>query len=207
MLRKNTAGQHLGFALVSATTGAALTGATVTVSRVIDGGAQATATGTTAEKGLGQYDFAPSQADTNGNQISYLFTASGAVPVEKTVVTTAADPTNATTFGLGNLDAAVSSRSTYAGGAVASVSAPVTVNTVNDKTGYSLAAAGLDAITATDPSGVPTTFRDKLLWLYRRFARSSLTASTLLVKNASGATITTQTVSDDGTTQTVGEPS
>ena len=46
-----------------------------------------------------------------------------------------------------NLDAQVSTRSTYAGGVVAGVTAPVTVGTITDKTGYSLAAAGLDAIT------------------------------------------------------------
>jgi hypothetical protein len=46
-----------------------------------------------------------------------------------------------------NLDAKVSTRSTFAGGSVASVTAPVTVGTNNDKTGYVLAAAGLDAIT------------------------------------------------------------
>ncbi len=46
-----------------------------------------------------------------------------------------------------NLDAKVSTRSTYAGGPVSAVTAPVTVGTVNDKSGYSLAAAGLDAIT------------------------------------------------------------
>jgi hypothetical protein len=46
----------------------------------------------------------------------------------------------------GNLDVKVSSRSTYAGGPVASVSAPVTVGVNMDKTGYTLAAAGLDAI-------------------------------------------------------------
>lgn len=39
---------------------------------------------------------------------------------------------------IANLDAAVSSRSTYAGGAVASVTASVTVGTNSDKTGYSL---------------------------------------------------------------------
>lgn len=44
------------------------------------------------------------------------------------------------------LDAAVSSRSTYAGGAVASVTAPVTVGTNNDKTAYKLASDGLDEI-------------------------------------------------------------
>jgi hypothetical protein len=36
--------------------------------------------------------------------------------------------------------------SAYAGGAVASVTAPVTAGTVTDKTGYSLAVAGLDAV-------------------------------------------------------------
>jgi hypothetical protein len=44
------------------------------------------------------------------------------------------------------LDASVSSRSTFAGGAVASVTAPVTVGSNNDKTGYVLSAAGLDGI-------------------------------------------------------------
>ncbi len=45
-----------------------------------------------------------------------------------------------------NLDARVSTRSTYAGGVVAGVAAPVTVGTITDKTGYSLAASGLDAV-------------------------------------------------------------
>ena len=45
-----------------------------------------------------------------------------------------------------NLDARVSTRSTYAGGPVASVTAPVTVGTNADKTGYALASSGIDAI-------------------------------------------------------------
>jgi hypothetical protein len=45
-----------------------------------------------------------------------------------------------------NLDAQVSTRSIYAGGPVASVTAPVTVGTNNDKVGYALASSGLDAI-------------------------------------------------------------
>jgi hypothetical protein len=45
-----------------------------------------------------------------------------------------------------NLDAKVSTRSTYAGGVVAAVSAPVTVGTNNDKAGYTLAPSGLDTI-------------------------------------------------------------
>ena len=131
MYRKNTAGQTIGFAAVNATTGAAMTGTTgFAAFRVLDGGAQAAATGTVTDKGNGQYSFALSQADTNGNDCSILFTMTGMVPVEKTFLTTGADPTNATTFGIGNLDAAVSSRSTYAGGAVASVAAAVTLPSI-----------------------------------------------------------------------------
>jgi hypothetical protein len=46
---------------------------------------------------------------------------------------------------LANLDATVSSRSTFAGGAVASVTAAVTVGTNNDKTGYGLATDALNS--------------------------------------------------------------
>lgn len=47
-----------------------------------------------------------------------------------------------------NLDATVSSRSTYAGGAVASVTAGVTVATNNDKAGYALTSGERTSITA-----------------------------------------------------------
>ena len=45
-----------------------------------------------------------------------------------------------------NLDAKVSTRSTFAGGAVASVTNPVTVGVNQDKVGYSLSPAGLDQV-------------------------------------------------------------
>ncbi len=45
-----------------------------------------------------------------------------------------------------NIDAKISTRSTYSGGPVASVAAPVTVGTNNDKSGYRLSGSGLDAI-------------------------------------------------------------
>lgn len=95
MYRKNVAGQNLAFGLVSATTGAAVTGATVSAFRSIDGGAQASATGSVSEKANGQYNLALSQADTNGNHIGVLLTATGAVPVHFSIVTTADDPTTA----------------------------------------------------------------------------------------------------------------
>ena len=110
MYRKNTATQYIYFGLINSTSGAALTGATVTAYRALDGNAQALATGTTTELGNGQYRFNLSQADTNANNGSYLFTATNAIPVEKTVVFTAADPTDATAFGISRIDAAITSR-------------------------------------------------------------------------------------------------
>jgi hypothetical protein len=115
MYRKNTAGQSIYFALINASTGGALTGATVTARRALDATAQATATGTVTELGNGQYRFNLSQADTNANYGSYLFTATNAVPVEKTVVFTAANPTNGETFGISKLDLLVVGSVSYSG--------------------------------------------------------------------------------------------
>jgi hypothetical protein len=56
-----------------------------------------------------------------------------------------------------NLNATVSSRSTYAGGAVASVTAPVTVGTNQDKSGYNLAATGWDSIVIFGAGPNPAT--------------------------------------------------
>jgi hypothetical protein len=99
-MRKNVASQKLTFALVNASTGAALTSASVTARRSIDGGAQATADGAVTELGNGQYLFSPSQADTNGDSIGYLFTATSAIPVNIHVFTTAGDPSDTVRFGL-----------------------------------------------------------------------------------------------------------
>ena len=147
MYRKNTATQYIYFGLINATSGAALTGATVTAYRALDGNAQASATGTTTELGNGQYRFNLSQADTNANNGSYLFTATNAIPVEKTVVFTAADPTDATAFGISRLDAAITSRMatftlpTNFSSLAITAGGSVTAGTVSDKTGYSLSQA------------------------------------------------------------------
>lgn len=106
MLRKNVSGQFIYFALVNASTGAALSGATVSVRRSIDGTFAAGGGTVTEDTGLGFYKYALSQADTNGNNLGFFFTATSAIPVEKTVITTAADPTTATNFGLSALPTA-----------------------------------------------------------------------------------------------------
>lgn len=166
MLRKNIAGQRLYFCLVSATDGAALTGATVTARRALDGGAQASATGSVTELGNGHYRFDASQADTNGDHVGYLFTATGAIPVSANLVTTAGNFADGAAFGLTRLDAAVTTRSSHSAADVWAVGSRtltsfgtliadiwgatsrtltafafgVTVSTNSDKTGYSLAA-------------------------------------------------------------------
>jgi hypothetical protein len=125
----------------------------------------------------------------------------------------------------GYLDAAITSCSSHAAADVAALILATPANklttnasgyvtfsnttiaaTVSDKTGFKLAADGLDSITATEPVGKPTTFRGWLMWLVQCFRAGTMTATTKLVKTEAGATVTTQTVSDDGTTETLGPP-
>ncbi len=79
-LLKNVAGQNFTFALINVTNDAALTGATVVGFTSKDGGAQASTAGTFTELGNGMYNYVPTQAETNGNCVSFLMTASSAVP-------------------------------------------------------------------------------------------------------------------------------
>ena len=103
MLRKNVAGQILTIAAVNATTGAALTGATISMRRCLDGTFAAGGATITEDTGLGFYKVAFTQADTNGNNVGYFFTATNMVPVNITGCTTAADPTDSVRFGLTSL--------------------------------------------------------------------------------------------------------
>lgn len=137
-LSKNTAGQTVAFGLVSASTGAALTGATVSVRRCLDGTFGA-AGGTVTEDANGLYKFAPTQADTNADQVAYFFTASGAVPVCYNLRTTAANMADAMRFGL----TALPNVNAGANGGLPTgdASGRVTVGTNADKTGYSLTQA------------------------------------------------------------------
>lgn len=86
---------------------------------------------------------------------------------------------------LANLDAAISSRSTFAGGAVASVADPVTVGTNQDKTGYDLSAAARTAlaneveaqiIDESDSEKVLTAIVDKIAAVNPSFEELSLSA-------------------------------
>lgn len=88
---------------------------------------------------------------TFGSRVNALSTGGGGGGLTASQVAAAVwDEPRSSHTGVGTfgscLDAAVSSRSTFAGGAVASVSAPVTVGVNNDKAGYALGSAGLDTV-------------------------------------------------------------
>jgi hypothetical protein len=90
-LRKNIASQHIGFVLTNLSTGAPVTaGGAGTV--VIDNGAQAACAGTFTHKGSGQWDYAPTQGETNGNSISFAFTGTSALQVGMQLFTIGYDP-------------------------------------------------------------------------------------------------------------------
>lgn len=77
------------------------------------------------------------------------------------------------------------------------------------KTGYALSSSGLDSVAMAEPSVAPTagsTFLAKVAWLVQRFLRADMTSSVLTTKQIGGATVSTQALTDNGTTQTVGPP-
>lgn len=89
MYVKNKSGQFVYLGLVSAFSGNAVTGASGQISgrRSIDGGSQGLFSGFITEIGGGQYILNGFDFDFNGNNIGMLFTASGCVPVNYTVLT------------------------------------------------------------------------------------------------------------------------
>lgn len=76
---------------------------------------------------------------------------------------------------------------------------------VVEKTGFKLASDGLDTISTASPSGVATNFREMIIQLWRRwFKKVDMTSSQLRTYADNNTTvITTQSVSDNGTTQVV----
>src|SRR4051812_12460088 len=112
MYRKNVASQFIAFQGVDATTGGIKSGVTWTVRRCIDGTFAAGGGTVTEDSTNGWYKYAMSQADTNGNDIAFNFTGTGAVPQTVNIVTTAGDPTDSVRFGLTALPNAAAGAST-----------------------------------------------------------------------------------------------
>lgn len=72
-----------------------------------------------------------------------------------------------------------------------------------------LASDGLDSVSITAPSGVASNFREMIVQVWRRFfKKATQTDSQIKTYDDDGSTVvTTQTVSDDGTTETQGAAS
>ena len=91
-------------------------------------------------------------------------------------------------------------------GSTLGVTGVITATAGNDIRGVKLHAAGLDAITVTAPSTVPTTMTHMLVMLYRRFFNKAAVSTTEIKTYANDGTtvITTQTRAETSTTQTQG---
>jgi hypothetical protein len=149
--------------------------------------------------GLYRLDIPDAALATGVNAVVVMLKgATNMVPCVLEVELTATDNQAATTGGITNLDATISSRSTYAGGAVASVTgavgsvtAAVTVGTNNDKTGYALSSAGnnstadalLDRANAVEAGATP---RQSLRLILAALAGklSGAATSTVIIRNA-----------------------
>lgn len=99
-MRKNTASQIVSFQAISTTDGSDVTSGSPAVYYTIDGGTQATGSGTTTHEGNGQWSYAPAQAETNGNHVAFTFVLSGAVSQTVNVYPVAFDPTDAADLGV-----------------------------------------------------------------------------------------------------------
>ena len=86
-MRKNVAGQAAPSALLLDTNGSAVTTGTTTVYVTGDNGTQASGGGTVTHEGNGVWSYAPTQAETNYDHISFAFVNSGAVTALKDVYT------------------------------------------------------------------------------------------------------------------------
>ncbi len=105
MYRKNVSGQFVCFQMLLTASGAVATGLSPAVRRCIDG-TFAAGGGTVTEDGTtGSYKYAMSQADSNGNDISFIFSVATAMPVCVNIVTTVNDPTVASPTANDNADA------------------------------------------------------------------------------------------------------
>jgi hypothetical protein len=99
--------------------------------------------------------------------------------------------------------AAIKAKTDLLPGQPAAVGSPMTVS---DKTGFKLASDGLDAITTSPTTGPATNLAQMIVQLWRRFFKQAVKDAGALRTFADDGTtvLTTQSVADDGVTQTQG---
>ena len=117
LIKQSSTAQNLTFLMVSNSDHiTAVTGLSPTVTLSKAGGSFASPSGAITEIGNGWYKVAGNATDTNtlGSLILHA-TGTGADPTDREYAVVAFDPQSASSLGLSNLDATVSSRSTYSG--------------------------------------------------------------------------------------------
>jgi hypothetical protein len=79
---------------------------------------------------------------------------------------------------------------------------------VGEKTGFSLASDGLDSVSITEPVGVADNFRKMLVQLWQRFfIKATNDGSSVKTFKRNGTLNTTQTYTDAGGVETIGDAS
>lgn len=86
-MKKNVASQNISAQMTTISDGSDFTG-TVTVTVTKDNGTQAASGGTVTHKGGGEHNYAPTQAETNADFISFNFAGTGAITAGLKVYTT-----------------------------------------------------------------------------------------------------------------------
>lgn len=153
-MRKNVASQVICAQLVSKTDGSDVTTGTTTVYVTGDGGAQGAGSGTVVHEGNGTWSYVPTQAETNYTHIAFTFVNTNAVSAVVNVYTVGQDFTaaqlvaNTTQLAGQTVSAAagVTFPSSVASPTNITAATGITVATNNDKTGYALSSAGVQAI-------------------------------------------------------------
>lgn len=98
-MRKNVASQNVAAQMNARSDGSPLT-SSVSVLVTVDNGTQSSGGGTTTHKGNGHWNYAPTQAETNGNHIAFTFTHSTGVNQTVNVYTVSFDPHDTVRLGL-----------------------------------------------------------------------------------------------------------
>lgn len=176
-MQKNVAGQKIGAQMVNASDGSAFTGA-VTCYVTLDAGTQAVGSvgaGAATHEGNGYHTYAPSQAETNGDLAAYTFIGTGAIPATVQVFP----------------------RSDFTATQKASINAEVVdVLTVDTFAEPGQGAPAATASLATKIGYLFKAWRNKKTQTASQFSLFADDASTVDQKS---------TVTDDGSTTTVGE--
>lgn len=234
-MKKNTTNQVVDFLMLSVLDGSAVTTGTPVVYYKGDGGTQVLGTGTKVHKGRGEWEYKPTQAETNYNHVAFLMTLTGAFSQVVNVYTTYPQTGDAYTVAndiknkTDNLptdpadQSLIAAAITSAHGTTDSILSailadtgtdiPALINALNDPDAASIADAVLDDV-LTDlvdnslNNGQTITLRKATRAMFNRFFREvTQTVDTQIVKNDSGDQIAVMTVSDDDTIQIKGSAS